>query len=141
VDEPNPAHLEAYFTAELPASGAPRRFGIVTAYNPESRPAPERENREADAALAARLKAEGRERFRVMAFARDGSHREPGFAIAAESPEDIRAFSRDFRQEAFFWVEDGIVYVINTDGVRRHLVARWEERLLPAPPADRPKGA
>jgi len=130
MDEPNPAHLEAYFTAELPASGTPRAFGIVTAYNPGSVAAPEDANRRADAELEARLSSEKLAHFRVTGRSRDGSHQEPGYGIAAGSPEAIRRFNREFRQEAFFWVEDGAVFAINTDGARRHPVGTWADRLL-----------
>ena len=45
-----------------------------------------------------------------------------------DSPEAVRPFARSFHQEAFFWVEDGTVFVINTEGTRRHRVAEWAER-------------
>ena len=130
MDEPNPLHLQAYFEAAPPASGLPKSFAILTACNPTSRPAPPDDNARADAELAAVLPAEKRRHFRVTGRARDGSHREPGVGIAASSPEEIRPVSRQFRQEAFFWVEDGTVYVMNTEGTRRHLVGAWKDRLL-----------
>jgi hypothetical protein len=128
-DSPNPDHLKAYFTAEAPATGLPRRFGIVTAYNGNSKIAANEVNEEADAALKRELIAGGFPHFRVTGGSRDGSHLEPGYGIAADSPETIRPISRRFRQEAFFWVEDGVVYVINTVGAQRHRVAEWVERL------------
>lgn len=131
MDEPNPAHLQAYFTAELPPSGAPASFGIVTAYNPESRVAPAGANKKADAKLAAILDARKLPAFRVTGRSRDGSHQEPGYGIVAD-PETIRALSRAFRQEAFFWIDDGAVYVVNTAGTLRHPVGKWSERLLGA---------
>ena len=130
MDAPNPAHLEAYFTAELPASGLPKRFGIVTAHNPGSVLAPRGENERADAELEARLTEEKLPHFRVTGRSRDGSHQEPGYGVVADSPETIRPLSRAFRQEAFFWVENGEVFVINTAGTRRHAVGAWRDRLL-----------
>ncbi|MFI5349012.1 MAG: DUF3293 domain-containing protein [Elusimicrobiota bacterium] len=127
-DRPNPDHLKAYFTADVPASGLPRRFGIVTGYNAESRIAPDDANMKADEELRRELVAAGLPHFRVTGGSRDDSHREPGYGISADSPEPIRTISRRFRQEAFFWVEDGVVYVINTEGTRRHRVAEWSER-------------
>lgn len=127
-DALNPLHLEAHFAAELPPSGLPRRFGIVTAYNPGSRNASAEANARADAELAARLERERLEHFRVTGRSRDGSHQEPGYGIVAASPEDIRPLSRRFRQEAFFWVEDGTVFVINTEGASRRRVAAWADR-------------
>jgi hypothetical protein len=130
MDDPNRAHLEAYFTAELPESGTPRTFGIVTAHNPESAPAADEDNDRADAALEIALTTANLPHFRVTGRSRDGSHQEPGYGIVAASPEAVRPLSRWFRQEAFFWVEDGTVFVINTDGKRRHLVGAWKDRLL-----------
>jgi hypothetical protein len=130
MDEPNPAYLKAYFTAELPRSGAPKTFGIVTAYDPGSAPAPAEANREADARLEARLSSEKRPHFRVTGRSLDGSHQEPGYGIESDSPEEIRTLSRAFRQQSFFWIEDGVIYLINTGGERRHLVGKWADRLL-----------
>jgi hypothetical protein len=127
-DRPNPDHLKAYFTAELPASGPPARFGIVTAYNAASAIATEETNKNEDGELKRFLVVAGLPHFRVTGGSRDGSHQEPGYGIAAASPEIIRPISRRFRQEAFFWAENGTVYVINTDGRRRHRVALWTER-------------
>jgi hypothetical protein len=130
MDAPNPAHLEAFFTADFPPSGTPKTFGIVTAYNPDSRLAPKERNEAADTKLGARLSAEKLPHFRVTGRSRDGSHQEPGYGIVAGSPEDIRPLSREFRQEAFFWVEGGAVFVINTNGSIHHPVGPWSERLL-----------
>ena len=130
-DRPNPDHLKAHFTAELPPSGLPPRFGIVTACNADSKIAAEDENKKADEELKRRLVAAGLPHFRVTGGSRDGSHREPGYGIAADSPEVIRPISRSFRQEAFFWVENGTVFVVNTEGARLHRVAEWTERQEP----------
>jgi hypothetical protein len=128
-DRPNPSHLKAHFTADVPSTGLPARFGIVTAYNPDSRIAPEDENKKADAELKLALVAAGIPHFRVTGGSRNDSHREPGYGIVADSPEAIRPISRSFRQEAFFWVEDAVVFVIDTEATKRHRVAEWAERL------------
>ena len=127
-DLPNPDHLKAYFTAEPPPSGLPARFGIVTAYNAGSAITGEDANKRADEELKRQLAAASLLYFRVTGGSRDGAHREPGYGIAADSPETIRPISRRFRQEAFFWVENGTVFVINTEGKRRHRVAKWSKR-------------
>ena len=127
-DSPNPEHLKAWFTVELPPSGLPARFGIVTAFNADSAISAPDVNERADAELKCHLVAAGLPHFRVTGGSRDGSHREPGYGIAADSPEVIRPISRRFRQEAFFWVEDGTVFVVNTEGALRHRAAEWAER-------------
>lgn len=129
-DEPHPEHLACWFTCEPPPGGLPERFGVVTAYNPEGRPADAAANAAADAALKARLERSGLAHFRVTGRSRDGSHQEPGYGVAAETPEAVRHLSRQFRQLAFFWVEGGRVWVINTEGALRHPVGAWSERLL-----------
>jgi hypothetical protein len=128
-DAPNPDHLKARFTAEIPPSGLPARFGIVTAYNPRSVLAPPDVNERADAELERALAGAGLPHFRVTGGAGDGSHLEPGYGIEAESPEAVRPISRRFHQEAFFWVEDGMVFVIDTEGRTRHRVGLWARRL------------
>ncbi|MFI5360394.1 MAG: DUF3293 domain-containing protein [Elusimicrobiota bacterium] len=127
-DRPNRLHLEAYFAADLPPTGLPSRFGIVTAHNPGNALAPARDNEDADAELKRALVSAGLPHFRVTGGSRDRSHQEPGYGIIAASPEDIRPISRRFRQESFFWVENGTVFVIITEAARWHRVAKWAER-------------
>lgn len=130
TDEPRPEHLAAHFTCDPPPGGLPARFGVVTAYNPEGRIIDAAANAAADASLKARLERSGLHHFRVTGRSRDGAHQEPGYGVAADSPEAVRHLSHEFRQLAFFWVEDGRVFVVNTDGTLRHPVATWAERLL-----------
>ncbi len=128
-ERPRPEFFEAYFTVELPPEGLPSRFGVVTAHNPRSLPASAEANARADAALRRHLIDAGLHPFRVIGGSRDGSHREPGFGVAAESPEAIRPISRRFEQDAFFWIEEGVIYVINTESETRHRVDAWAARL------------
>lgn len=130
TDAPLPDHLAAYFTCEPPAEGLPGRFGVVTAHNPAGKVQDPAANAAADAALKARLERSGLRHFRVTGRSRDGSHQEPGYGVAAQSPEAVRPLSREFRQLAFYWVEEGQVCVLNTGGTLRHRVAAWSERLL-----------
>ena len=129
-DEPLPEHLAAYFTCEPPPGGLPACFAVVTAHNPDGVVQGAAANEAADEALGIILDARGLPRFRVTGRSRDGAHREPGWGIATGSLEQARDFSLAFRQLAFFWVEDGMVYVVNTKGGLRHPVGRWSERLL-----------
>lgn len=128
TDIPKPEYLNAYFTVEKPRSGLPKRFGIVTAFNPEGILLPADENSRADAKLRAHLVAAGLPHFPVTGGSRDGLHVEPGYGIVVESPDNIQPISRRFGQDAFFWVEGGMVYVINTGGMGRHRVASWQTR-------------
>lgn len=130
MDEPRPEHLAAYFTCDPPPGGLPARFGVVTAHDPGGKVRDAAANAAADAALKARLERSGLHHFRVTGRSRDGSHQEPGYGVAAGSPEAVRHLSREFGQLAFYWVEEGEVFVINTGGTLRHRVAAWSERLL-----------
>lgn len=129
-DEPRPEHLAAYFTCEPPPDGLPPRFGVVTAHNPDGKVMDAAANAAADAALKARLDRSGLHHFRVTGRSRDGSHQEPGYGVAAESPEAVRHLSHEFRQLAFFWVDGGEVFVVNTAGSLLHPVAPLSDRLL-----------
>lgn len=129
-DEPRPEYLAAYFTCEPPPGGLPRRFGVVTAHNPDGRAQDAKANEGADAAFELMLEAWGVAHFRVTGRSRDGAHQEPGWGVVTDDIEAVREFSRALRQVAFFWVDDGRVYVVNSEGTRRHPVAAWSERLL-----------
>ena len=129
-DAPRPEHCAAWFACDAPAGGVPAAFGVVTAYNPGGAVTDPEANRAADAALKARLERSGLAHFRVTGRSKDGSHQEPGYGVAAASPEAVRHLAHEFRQLAFYWVEDGVVFLMNTDGAARHRVAPWSERLL-----------
>lgn len=128
ADLPRPEYLETYFTVEFPLAGRPRSFGIVTAYDPEGRRQSEEANKRADADLRYALDEAGLEPVRAVGGSKDGSHREPGWAVTADSPESLRPFSRRFRQLAFFWVVEDDIFVLNTDGIAMHPAGKWSER-------------
>jgi hypothetical protein len=131
TDKPNPAYFRARFKSEVPAAGLPRRFGIVTAYNPYARNQKPELNELADAALRQYLEEHRLPHFRATGGSIDRHHTEPGFAIEVEDPNDIRAISRLFHQDAFYWVDEGTVFVANTEGATFHLVGAWQDRQLP----------
>lgn len=125
---PKPEYREAYFTTEPPPEGLPGRFGIVTAFNARGRSLPEEANRKADAQLRQHLIDTRLKHFRVTGGSRDGSHLEPGFGIASDLPDVIRTISNRFAQEAFFWVEDGVVFVVDTAWPTLHRLDDWARR-------------
>lgn len=127
-DRPRQEYMDAWFTVEPPPEGLPARLGVVTACNPDGRVQPEAANQAVDAQLKCHLEQAGLAYFRVTGRSRDGSHQEPGFGIVTGDPEIIRGLSRQFRQEAFFWVEDGVVYCARTDGGTLYRVGGWGER-------------
>ena len=104
---PRPEYFETYFEVELPADGLPPHFGIVTACNPGGREASIRFNTEADAELRRCLPRLGRPFLRITGRSLDNRHREPGFGIVTNNPDEILQVSLHLGQEAFFWVEGG----------------------------------
>jgi hypothetical protein len=117
-------YFSAYFRAEL---RAPARFGVVTAHNPLGRKAPAAANRRRDAALRRRLRALKLPHFRVTGGNREGTHREAGWGITAPR-ETVRALAALFRQDAFYWIASGRVYLGSAAGGPLRRAGFWKER-------------
>lgn len=119
------AYFRAFFrTAPGPL---PRRFAVITAWNPEGRSSPRAANERRDAALRRRLDRAGLTRFRVTGGNETGTHREPGWGVAA-SPEAARALCAEFRQLAYYWVSGGRIFVGATGGGRLRPAGSWKAR-------------
>lgn len=121
-------HLNARFRADLPAAGLPRAFAIVTAFNPDGKVRPDADNAADDARLRAELERDGLAPFRVTGGSRDGAHREPGWGFAAPSAADARARARRFRQLALYWVEDGTIFLLDSEAGPRIYASTWAAR-------------
>lgn len=93
----------------LAGSGLAGPFGVVTACNPLGSPLDEAANRRLTALLASRVAGYGPPH-PAHGSSPDGSHREPGWAIAAPLDE-VRRLAADFLQNAVFWY-DGDRFVI-----------------------------
>lgn len=125
-----PGYLAAYFLTELPPEGLPGRFGVITAYNPNGRRAADATNLTADCKLEECLKRSKLPHFRVTGGSQDGSHREPGFGVVTGDIEEVEKLARQFRQEAFFWIEDGEIYCFEVDRPTRHRLGPWSGRCI-----------
>jgi hypothetical protein len=123
-------YFQTVFVVPQPPAAWPPSFAIVTAHNPDGRTAPEAVNRENELALVEYLRTRGLESFEVIGCSPDLVHREPGRAFVAANVSVANDISRRFRQEAFFWIEDGIVHVCNDASGCGWTMARWEERLV-----------
>jgi len=130
---PRPEYFETYFEVELPADGLPPHFGIVTACNPGGREASIRFNTEADAELRRCLPRLGRPFLRITGRSLDNRHREPGFGIVTNNPDEILQVSLHLGQEAFFWVEGGVIYCVMVASAGVHRVAFWRNRWIGIP--------
>ena len=120
------SYFHAYFAAA--ARRLPKRFAVVTAFNPMGRRVPAAENRLRDAALRKRLKARAIECFRVTGGSKDGSHREPGWGAVVPSPETARALAAEFDQNAYYWISSGRIFLGSAAGGALKRAGSWSAR-------------
>lgn len=117
-----------YFTAYFSAPArVPGRFAVVTAWNPMGRKSAASANRRRDSALLRRLKALKLSRFRVTGGNEDGSHRETGWGIEC-SRELARALAAEFKQDAYFWISSGRIYLGSAAGGPLRRAGSWNAR-------------
>ncbi len=107
----NPEYKNAPFQAipdQLPSS-----FCIITAWNPRGETSSLLENRQRDIELQSFLDAKSIPRTRIVGTSEDGSHGEPGWAVAC-SIEVGRTLGKQFDQEAIFHKsEDGLLRLVS----------------------------
>jgi Protein of unknown function (DUF3293) len=127
----NPLYKETRFRAELPQTGLPDRFGIITAWNPDGRDVSAEANASATERLRSALLKKGHIIFPVTGGSPDFSHAEPGFGVLLESSEETVQWGQRFRQEAVFWVEHGMVRVVSCDNEEVEDIGTWESRQGP----------
>jgi hypothetical protein len=133
TDAPPPfkkAYFDTVFVVPSPPREWPRVFAVVTAHNPDGQLAPHSANDEYGRALHSYLRERGIESFGVVGASPDLSHHEAGRGFAAPSLEEAAAISARFRQEAFFWVEDDVVFICTDASGKGWEMGRWSERLV-----------
>lgn len=123
-------YKEAWFVTDLPSDGLPESFGIVTAFNPNGCEETPAKNNSADTKLQDHLENAGLQHFRVTGGSQDSNIKEPGFGIVATSIDEIRDLSLQFKQEAFFWVENGTIFLYKTDSQHGEEIAPWTKRQM-----------
>jgi hypothetical protein len=104
-----------------PAPAPLRPAGIVTAFNPASRPLPSDANHRADAALRAHLAAPGLSAHRTVARDPAGeSHAwdEPGWCVTGDVRGLVVRLGADFGQNAVVWIDAAgkVTIVCTRDG-------------------------
>ncbi|PIR19087.1 MAG: hypothetical protein COV48_03935 [Elusimicrobia bacterium CG11_big_fil_rev_8_21_14_0_20_64_6] len=124
-----PAYFHAHFHAGLRGRKLPSRFAVVTAFNPRGKKSPPAANRRRDAALRRRLRSLGIKCFRVTGGNEDGSHREPGWGLIVPSPIIARGLAAEFRQDAYYWVSSGRIYLGSAAGGPLKRAGSWSARL------------
>ena len=97
--------------APLPADW-PADFAIITACDPDGSPTTPELNRAADEALESELRAAGYRLHRITGGSADGVHLEPGWGVPLGRPGSVE-FGRRYRQVAIFWVEGGVVSLVD----------------------------
>jgi len=103
----------------------PERFWIITAYPPTGESKPEEATfARLDAELVAALRAEGATALhRVTGGSADGTHQEPGWAVALPQEAALRV-GRQFRQIAVFLVEPRGLTVVDCTTERAYPLGR-----------------
>lgn len=118
----------------------PRSFAVVTAWNPHGRTVSETENVARGEALGRRVRALGWEHFDVTGASPDLGHREPGLGLVPPALADAAALSAAFDQRAFFWVEDGRLWVCDDASGSGWAAGALAERYRQGPEASRAPG-
>ncbi len=121
-------YFSAWFRADLRGRELPVRFAIVTAHNPMGKISPRAENRRRDAALRRCLRTMRISCFRVTGGNRDGSHREPGWGLVADSPKAACALAALFKQSAYYWVSSRRIFLGSAAGGPLRRAGSWNAR-------------
>jgi hypothetical protein len=99
-------HTAVEVTVGSEAPPTLRPSGIVTAWNPASRPATPEQNRRADAALRRRIRALGLPALRTRAHGvGDPAWDEPGWCVSGISLPHLLELGRAFGQNAVLWID------------------------------------
>lgn len=135
----NPHYFDTVFYGEPPAGGWPLNFALITASCPRhNRHATDEQNARANAKLRAALQARGFHPFQVTGASPDFSHREEGWGFTSATLEIAAKLCAEFDQDAYFWVEDGEIFLATDASGGGWPAGLWNERLLPGlrpPPA------
>jgi len=108
-------------------------FGVVTPCNPNGVTVSAAKNAGAVGVLLTVLEAEGLAFFEVTGGSADFAHAEPGFGIVA-SFDFCLALGKRWEQEAFFGVEQGVVFLVKSTDETREVIGDWDGLLEQAPP-------
>jgi hypothetical protein len=105
-------YLDTVFQADLPASGLPAAFVILTACDPMGEVTSDLQNSIADEILRDELISRGIPHFRVTGGSPDFLHQEPGWAAIMSFQEGLD-LGRRLRQLGIWWVVDGVLNLVD----------------------------
>ena len=132
-----PEYLKTLFVPKKPGKNQPppdwsRPFAILTAHNPGGKIVDLETNTDADKELRRSLSRKSLPKHRVTGVSEDWSHEEKSFAVWGIDHSAVAAIGREFRQDAYFWVENGTVTVhscTTTNPPTFQILGRWEDRI------------
>jgi predicted GIY-YIG superfamily endonuclease len=129
-----PEYLQTLFVPKKPGKNQPtpdwsRPFAILTAYNPDGKKVDHETNTEADKELRRSLSRKSLPKHRITGVSEDWSHEEKSFAVWGLNHKTASEIGREFRQDAYFWVEHGTVHVHSCHTQEKQKVGTWESRL------------
>ena len=129
-----PEYLKTLFVPKKPGKNQPppdwsRPFAILTAHNPGGKIVDLETNTEADKELRRSLSRKSLPKHRVTGVSEDWSHEEKSFAVWGLDHATAAKIGREFRQDAYFWVENGTVHVHSCHTQEKQKVGTWESLL------------
>lgn len=95
----------------LKKMGFETAFAILTACNPPEHLASEEQNRRRTGELEGNVRALGVPFIQADGVSPDGTHREPGYAVAIPI-ETAQMLAKQFRQAAFFWFDGAQFWIV-----------------------------
>jgi len=127
----NPHYFDTVFYGEPPAGGWPLNFALITAFYPRhNRHATDEQNTLANTKLRTALEANGFRPFQVTGASPDLAHREEGWGFTGATLETATKLCVEFDQDAYFWVENGEIFLASDASGQGWRVGSWHERLL-----------
>ena len=125
----NPEFLNAYFRVPKWPLVVPEEFVIVTAFNPEGSVKDDSTNRALDAKLEDYLRCRALTPWRVIGGSHDLKHAEPGYAFGTDLENGIK-IGVQFKQLAVFWVQRGLLYLVDCSTRHPTPMGEWRARIL-----------
>lgn len=122
----DPAYRTTVF--EVPVAPPLTEFWIVTAYNPGGHVRELEANQAADEVLRHALETAGHSHLRITGRSPDGTHREPGWAVADEAT--AHELARRHQQVALYQVRGDRLLLLATgaDGTQAEDLGSWAAR-------------
>ena len=121
-------YFETCFKLKGDIDALPASYAIITAFATTGETWTEKENRDADAQLAADLDTAQVAKWRMTGYSPTTGHAEPGWATPLSAQAACELGTR-YRQHAIYLVDEGILRVMLCDGGQQAVVGRMGERL------------